>query len=485
MVMAVYSVLLRNQLINLSRNSGTILETTKDGFWLLDMSGRILMANDAYAKMAGYEKDELAGKLITDFEANETPEETARHIQELIQKGHLIFESRHRHRSGRFFNVEVSCTHDPQSNHVIAFFRDISEQKTIENAVKELSQLNRMIIENSESGIMVHEATGQCILANKAAARIVGTDLATLMKHNFRQSRSWLESGELAGAERALSTGETQIHDVRMHTIYGKDIWCLGTLSRLILNDKPYLLTIFTDIMEIRNAEETARAEMIRAEAMLHRAVSAEEKIVSTSEEVQRRFGQELHDGLGQKLTGAALLCRALADRLNDLQLAESRNAALLVAQLNDAIQESREIARGLLPIDFQTHGLIDSLQKLADKVPDLSGKTCIFDWDSAPEVREEVAFNLYRIAQEAVNNALKHSRGNEIVISLKNHLSGDVTLHISDNGMPDDEGDQDGQLHEGIGLKLMEMRASVIKATLAFNSDRNGTEVIVRLPAG
>lgn len=458
-----------------------VLETTEDGFWLIDRNGRILEANRAGGVMLGYEPDEMRGRYLEHYEVDRNTAQIKARIAGIIARRHERFDTRLKTRHGNMLDIEASCAYDPRTDTVVASFRDISARKAAETDIRELSELNRLIIENSESGISVHKATGECILANAAAARIVGATPAMLRSHNFRQSRSWRESGELAIAEAALRTGELQVHHMKMHTIYGKDIWCLAYLSRLFIKGEPYLLNVFTDIMPIKQAEEAMRIAKEKAEASLNRAISAEEKVVSTSEEIQRRLGQELHDGLGQKLTGAALLCKALEDRLAAMGLPEAEDASRLVAQMNDAVNEARGIARGLFPIEFQQYGLVEALQKLADKVPEFSGKACTFDWDKPPELTDEIAFNLYRIAQEAVNNAIKHSGGDEIVISLQCGMPGVIRLSICDNG---DGLESDTPDQGGIGIRVMQFRARLIGAELSICAEEpTGTEVMATLP--
>lgn len=464
-----------------TRHLRNVLKTTEDGFWLMDRNGRILEANRASAAMLGYQPDEMQGSYLEHYEVGKNTAQIKTQIANIIAQRHERFDTRLKTRHGNILDIEASCSYDPRTDTVVTSFRDISARKAAETDIRELSELNRLIIENSESGISVHKATGECILTNAAAARIVGATPAMLRSHNFRQSQSWREYGELAIAETALCTGELQVHHMKMRTIYGKDIWCLAYLSRLFIKGEPYLLNVFTDIMPIKQAEEAMRIAKEKAEASLRRAIAAEEIVVSTNEQIQHRLGQELHDGLGQKLTGAALLCKALEDRLEAMGLPEADNAARLVTQLNDAVNEARGIARGLFPIEFHQHGLVEALQKLADKVPEFSGKACTFDWDKPPKLTDEIAFNLYRIAQEAVNNAIKHSGGDEIVISLQCETPGVMRLSICDNGSGLESGMPD---QNGIGIRVMQCRARLIGAELTVRAEKpTGTEVMAILP--
>ena len=115
-----------------------VIETTSDGFWMLDAEGRLLEVNDAYVRRSGYSRAELLGMHISDLEAQESPEETAAHIARIIRDGNDLFQSLHRRKNGTVWPVEVTTSYWPDAGgHFFGFVRDITERKRAEEALVE------------------------------------------------------------------------------------------------------------------------------------------------------------------------------------------------------------------------------------------------------------------------------------------------------------------------------------------------------------
>lgn len=118
----------------------TILQTAMDGFWLLNLDGEILEVNAAYCRMSGYSQAELLTMRIPDLEGAEQSEETAAHIQKILEKGEDRFESRHRRKDGSEFHVEVSVQYQPiEKGRMVVFIRDITERKQTEKQLRHLA----------------------------------------------------------------------------------------------------------------------------------------------------------------------------------------------------------------------------------------------------------------------------------------------------------------------------------------------------------
>src|SRR5262245_33197605 len=134
----------------------------------------------------------------------------------------------------------------------------------------------------------------------------------------------------------------------------------------------------------------------------------------------QRRIGQDLHDGTGQELTGLAMMAERLAGELAAKQLPESKTAANIVDGLEEALSHVRALSKGLVPVEVDSEGLMIALSELASRTSDLHGVQCTFECDEPVCILDnQTAMHLYRLSQEAVNNAIKHARGQNILISL------------------------------------------------------------------
>jgi PAS domain S-box-containing protein len=200
-----------------------------------------------------------------------------------------------------------------------------------------------------------------------------------------------------------------------------------------------------------------------------------EEAILEISAREQRRIAQDLHDGLGQHLTGIAFMSKVLEEKLSDKSLPEAVEAAEIVKMVNQAIDNTRELARGLHPVAAEPLGLMSALKKWANEVEALFHIVCSFRCENPIPIHDaNMATHLYRIAQEAVNNAIRHGKSKNILIRLAGK-NGSGTLTIEDDG----EGFPKGPAHApGVGLSIMNYRADMIGGSLKVqpNSDQGIT---------
>ncbi|MES2978823.1 MAG: MASE1 domain-containing protein [Pseudomonadota bacterium] len=203
-----------------------------------------------------------------------------------------------------------------------------------------------------------------------------------------------------------------------------------------------------------------------------------ESDLIRISEIQQQAIGRELHDGLGQHLTSLALMAATLQHRLQERLSSESDAAARIVRLANDASAMTQSLARGLYPVGFEFGGLAAALDRLADQTQALKGMNCSFKCDPDAQVQDSmVALNLYRIAQEAVNNAVKYSQASRVDIA----LSGSQAQHrlcISDDGIGFDI--DAAALQHGVGMHSMRYRARLLGGTLAISPQPSGGTCIV-----
>ncbi len=206
-----------------------------------------------------------------------------------------------------------------------------------------------------------------------------------------------------------------------------------------------------------------------------------EKAILDISAREQRRIGQDLHDGLGQHLTGIAFMAKVHEAKLAEQKKSEADEAAKIVKLVNEAIHKTRELARGLLPVVSDPQGLMSALQLWAAEVEDLFGVSCRFRCERPVLIHDNsMATHLYHIAQEAVNNAIKHGAAQEIVIRLTVE-EGRGTLAIKDDGKGIAEIPTGAQ---GMGLHIMNYRAGMIGGGLEIRRDTpRGTVVTCFFP--
>lgn len=211
--------------------------------------------------------------------------------------------------------------------------------------------------------------------------------------------------------------------------------------------------------------------------ALLEHSHALERQIIEISEREQQRIGQDLHDGICQYL--AALSCAATSLK-GDLELrqlpAEAKAAAELARLLRDAVVQTRNLARGLVPVQMDEAGLASAVEELAASVTRLLGINCSYESVGSPAVLENAtAIHLYRIAQEAINNATQHGHAQNVVVSLSDDREM-TTLRIADDGAGISQTEPRGG---GMGLSLMHYRARLAGGELRIEEPPGGGTIV------
>jgi two-component system, NarL family, sensor histidine kinase UhpB len=207
-----------------------------------------------------------------------------------------------------------------------------------------------------------------------------------------------------------------------------------------------------------------------------------EQEILEISNREQRRLGSDLHDGLGQELTGLSLLLKGL-----EMQLArEAQQYSSQISKISDllahAIQSTRSLARGLAPVNLEHGGLPEALKHLAVRCTDMYSLECSFvnGGQKLPDLEEGAATHLYRIAQEATTNAARYARAKSIAIDLRT-TGRKLQLSITDDGIGLSAGLAQGR--PGMGLKIMEYRSRMLGGTISFEEPGRGTRIVLSAP--
>ncbi|HTQ51852.1 MAG TPA: PAS domain-containing sensor histidine kinase [Candidatus Acidoferrales bacterium] len=207
-----------------------------------------------------------------------------------------------------------------------------------------------------------------------------------------------------------------------------------------------------------------------------------EREILEISNREQRRIGHDLHDGVCQQLAAIAYRMDILGDQLQEKGVAESSEAERIGALLNEAVQQTRSVARGLFPVRLDESGLESALKELAANTSALFRIHCQFSADQPfPKLDTAVSLHLYYIAQEAVSNAAKHGKATNIIIAVT-RVRDHFTLCIQDNGSGFTKPTEGST---GMGIRIMRYRARMIGSTLDLKSRPNqGTQINVQFTA-
>ncbi len=223
----------------------------------------------------------------------------------------------------------------------------------------------------------------------------------------------------------------------------------------------------------------SAMAEKLRVREA--EQVRLEREVMEISERERQRIGHDLHDGLGQRLTAASMTANALVTAAQNAGApALAERGEDIGRQLREAIAETRSLAHGLAPVALVDDGLMTALATLAESTRRGGTVRCVFECAEPVRVADaEIAGHLYRIAQEAVNNALKHAAPAEIRIGLECR-EGALLLEVDDDGAGFDE---NADAREGIGLRAMRYRARLVGGALGIGSaPAGGTRISCRV---
>ncbi|MDB6130487.1 MAG: hypothetical protein JWM04_1594, partial [Verrucomicrobiales bacterium] len=312
-------------------------------------------------------------------------------------------------------------------------------------ALEKSHERSRLLFERSMDAILISDDSGNFLEVNSAACELLGYKKEELLAKNLK-SLIAVPSGNIAKMENQ-GYGE-----LTFETKDGERRFAEFSACRFAHNLN---LCILRDITERRNLER---------------------EIQEISEREQRRLGQDLHDGLGQTLTGIGFLTKVLQQKLATKELEEANDASNLVKLMSEALLQTRELARGLCPVVLEMNDLHAALQQLSVNLEKIFGVSATVEFDSGIKIKDNnVAIHLYRIAQEATTNAIKHGKAAKVNISLLKS-SGGTTLKISDNGC----GLPEAKLkNKGMGLRVMAHRARMIGANLSIDPNKGCGTVV------
>ncbi|MEI6153850.1 MAG: ATP-binding protein [Deltaproteobacteria bacterium] len=338
---------------------------------------------------------------------------------------------------------------------------EIVERKTAEDALRESMVRNRALLNAipdtifrvDNKGAILDFKKGKVFGKRFRASTFIGKNVFELPQQYKAISKEIVQQG-MEYVSQALQTGETQTFEyliVRKGIFYHYEV--LITMS-----GEDEILGIIRDITERRRLEK---------------------QVLQISDWEQQRIGQDLHDSLCQQLAGVAFLGKVLQHKLTARSFEEANDAGEIVSLIDDAITQTKGFARGLDPVRLEADGLMAALSELARNVEKMFGISCRFEFDQPVLIHDNMmATHLYRIVQEAVNNAMKHGKATEIVIRLGS-MNGTAFLTVKNSGLGFRRGTKG---KKGMGLSIMKHRAGMIGASLDIRSDINGGTIVTCL---
>jgi PAS domain S-box-containing protein len=353
---------------------------------------------------------------------------------------------------------------DGKVRRFIGVVHDITDRK----ANEEVLRSQALAIEVMHEGIVLSDNGGIIRMTNPAFDRMFGIVAGSLIGKHLDQlpchpplDRRIAESAD----EAAARAGAPLVSELTVRGAHDGDnvLFVEAAITSLVLRGERFFLTMLQDA--------TARRQL-------------EREVLEVSNREQQRIGNDLHDGLGQELTGIALLLRGLENRAEREAPALSPSIEEVALLVNDAIFTTRALARGLSPVTFDRGGLALALEELARRLSAMFHIDVRCDADDTLDrgLESVNALHLYRIAQEAVTNAAQHGHAGHVHIGLR--CDGDRgLLCVEDNG----SGFNPATHHsKGLGLRIMHYRAQMMAGSLRIESARaRGTIVSCWFPRG
>lgn len=455
-----------------AKERAAILNVVFDFVVLANSNCEIIWVNKAVSQQFGMNPSQLKGmychKLFNkiDQPCKDCP------AQKAMQSGYPVtVESRSF--VGRKWAVRYYPLKD--ENMILAAYTDITERKAAEKALlqeqrlkdellsslKESEEKYKMIFEESRDSIFIISREGNFIDANPACLNLIGINEEDLRQVNVWDFVEFPKAKEkfIKDVEEKRSVVD---YPAKLKKKNGALIDCLLNSSVKCGSDGNIIgyQGIIRDITEKKKLEK---------------------KVLEISEKERREIGQDLHDGLGQLLTGIALKAKSIAQRLDKRSLPEANDVQRLTDLVNEAINQTRRLTKGLVPSSLQSDGILTALKEMADSISQAHGIPCTVKTNCLEMDCDIVTANqLYRIAQEATLNAVKHSEARRISINLDEE-NDRIILSIVDDGIGFSF---DRISPDGRGLQIMEYRAGMIDATLRIlQNEKRGMTILCTIP--
>ncbi|MFC1669069.1 PAS domain S-box protein [Spirochaetota bacterium] len=432
----------------------SIFEQSAYAMLLLD-EWKFTDCNNAALELFGYtNKEDILGLHPSKLSSPTQPDgmdslSAARmRIQEAFKKGNNQFEWIHRRANGEDFFAEVMLATYTLRNKkmIMSIVQNITAKKSAEEELRFSeekfsrafkSSPNILIIFDFENVTLVDINDQFLKITGLSRNEVIGLTLDDLNIHIDATGREMI--GQLIANRESIRGYEFQIK------IKDSEPKIMSFSAEIIkIKGKECILSIMEDITENKELQ----------------------KELSTVVEMERqRIGHDLHDDLGQDLTGATFLIQTLKQKLIESDYPEIQKLDKIDDLIRNAVMKTRTIAKMLSPVEIGGKGFINAIEEMASQIEKIYVISCKVSYDPPIVIEDNhVAVNLYYITREAVNNSLKHGRTSTIEISLA-HDNNDLSLIIRDNG----KGLQQDSKDKGMGLRIMQYRANLIGAHIEY----------------
>ena len=433
-----------------------------------------LRVNRKMCQITGYSPAEMLGMKVSDITHPDDRQKDAEEFRRVVagEVPDYRMEKRYLRKDGTVIWVNVNMTlilnAAEKPVRTMAVIEDISDRKKIEDELRESERSLNEAQRIAQIGSYVTDIASGIWVASPTLYDIFGMDSSyvtnienwgRLMAPGFEQEM--VDYYYQVIKERGKFNKEYQVLRPRD----GRTIWvsAQGEFTFDADGTPLFLKGTIQDITERRKVEEALRKETLRRHKL-------EREVLAIAEGVQRRIGYDLHDGICQELSGIQFVVELIARQLPE-ELPEKDLLAKMVEDIRKVILHTRHISRSLSPAVLEKGDLSTALAELAADTETTFGITCAFSCPDPPLIPSSLtATHLYRIAQESIQNAIRHGKATSIEITLL--ASGPSwVLQVADNGTPAGDKKKSGR-----GLQIMDYRASMFGGSVKFQKNGGTT---------
>lgn len=456
--------------LDIMNNSGItatdILDSIRFCVIITDLDGTIIYWNSGAEELFGYNRKEVLGSTGEFLYPSYQQEDFHSDIKTILDGGIISGPWLGRHKEGGRVWADVYAhqllNKEGKAVGILASACDMKSQMKAEEQLRESEARAKAILETTVDGIITIGVRGNIKSFNNAAEEIfgykeeevIGENVSILMPSPHQEQhdqyiKNYLQTGE----KKIIGSGREVRGKRKDGSIFPMEL----AVSEVTWGNEKIFTGSVKDISDRRTLEN---------------------EILQIGAKERRRIGQDLHDGLGQMLTGIGLMSQNLVRKMKANDIPGAGEMQEITDMIKEADQYARTLSHNLIPVEFDSGGLKNSLQQLCNRAQKLFNIECVFQINGDTNVEDQnISIHLYRIAQEAISNAVKHGNASRVAVELKGNERS-IKLRIDDNGsgFPDEISTHE---LEGMGIHTMRYRAHISGGDLYLSETENGTTLV------